>query len=93
MDHSHPSRGLILQLLRSAGGRTLADLQRDTGLSRSALRQHLILLERDGFVQERLLRGRTGRPPIFYQPTSAAEGSRPRAPGLYHHEVGGPSHG
>lgn len=69
----HPTRTHLLQLLRRSGGATLHDLQRRTGLSRSALRQHLTLLERDGLIRERLARGRTGRPPIVYEPAPAAE--------------------
>ena len=65
----------LIRLLREGGGATLNDLQRATGLSRSALRQHLTILERDGLIQEQLVRGRTGRPPIVYQLTPVGRGS------------------
>ncbi len=68
----HPTRSHLLRLIRGRGGATLRDLQQATGLSRSALRQHLTILERDGAVRERLLRGRAGRPPIVYEPSPAA---------------------
>jgi len=63
----HPTRALLLHLIHERGGATLRDLQQATGLSRSALRQHLTILERDGAVRERLMRGRVGRPPIVYE--------------------------
>lgn len=65
----------LIRLLRQHGGATLNDLQRATGLSRSALRQHLTVLERDGLIQEQLVRGKTGRPPIVYQLAPAGRGS------------------
>lgn len=65
----------LIRLLRQRGGATLNDLQRATGLSRSALRQHLTVLERDGLIQEQLVRGKTGRPPIVYQLAPAGRGS------------------
>ncbi len=68
----HPTRTHLFRLLGQRGGATLSDLQRATGLSRSALRQHLTVLERDGLIHERLVRGRTGRPPIVYEPAPAA---------------------
>lgn len=50
----------------------MSDLRREIGLSPTALRQQLTLLERDGLVQRALARGRPGRPAIVYQPTTAA---------------------
>ncbi len=69
----HPTRAHLLRLVRQRGGATLDDLQRETGLSRSALRQHLTFLERDGLIRERLARGRVGRPPIVYEPAPAPQ--------------------
>ncbi|MDR7426533.1 MAG: winged helix-turn-helix transcriptional regulator [Armatimonadota bacterium] len=67
-----PTRSQLLRIIRERGGVTLRDLQQATGLSRSTLRQHLTILQRDGAVRERLLRGRPGRPPIVYEPSPAA---------------------
>lgn len=72
METSTPTRDRIIQILRQSRGSTLADLRHELGLSPSALRQQLIILERDGFVHKSLLRGRSGRPPIVYQPADAA---------------------
>lgn len=66
----YPTRAEIVRLLRETGGCTLHDLVRQTGLSPSALRQQLLLLERDGLIRRALVRGRAGRPPIVYQLTS-----------------------
>ncbi len=72
MIDSLPTRTHLIHLIRERGGATLRDLQQATGLSRSTLRQHLTILERDGAVRERLLRGRAGRPPIVYEPSPAS---------------------
>jgi len=69
---SSPTRAQIMQILSRDRRSTLTDLRREMGLSPTALRQQLTLLERDGLVQRALVRGRPGRPPIVYQPTSAA---------------------
>mgnify|MGYP005859072091 CR=1 FL=1 len=74
----HPTRTRLVQVLRR-GGRTLADLQRETGLSRAAVRHHLLLLERDGLVVEAPARALRGRPPLIYQyrPSAPNEGRSP----------------
>jgi len=76
----HPTRIRLLQALRR-GGCTLADLQRETGLSRAAVRHHLLRLERDGLVAETPSRAPRGRPPLIfrYQPPAPSDG---RSPGL-----------
>jgi len=71
---SSPTRTQIMQILSRDRRSTLTDLRRETGLSPTALRQQLVLLERDGLVRRALVRGRPGqpgRPPIVYQPTAA----------------------
>jgi len=52
----------------------MADLQRETGLSRATLRHHLLRLERDGLVTETPSRAPRGRPPLIFR-------CRPGAPG------------
>ncbi len=81
MIESQPTRALLIRLLRQRGGCTVTDLQGLTGLSRSALRQHLTVLERDGLIRERLGRAGVGRPPIIYEPTSDI--LPPSAPGTH----------
>lgn len=67
MTGSSSTRAELLRLLRQAGGSTLRDLVRATGLSPSALRQQLTVLERDGLIHAALVRGRPGRPPLLYR--------------------------
>jgi len=69
---SSPTRSQIMEILSRDRRSTLADLRREMGLSPTALRQQLTVLERDGLVRRALVRGRPGRPSIIYQPTSAA---------------------
>lgn len=73
-----PTRTRILKILDRGRGATLADLRREMGLSSTALRQQLIVLERDGLVRRALVRGRPGRPAIVYQPASPS-GQGPEA--------------
>lgn len=57
----------------------MADLQRETGLSRATLRHHLLRLERDGLVTEAPSRAPRGRPPLVfrYRPTASGGGGSP----------------
>ncbi len=62
-----PTRERLVRLLSEAGGCTIADLQRLTGLSRSTLRQHLARLLRQGVIRGQLVRRAAGRPPRVYR--------------------------
>lgn len=64
---SSPTRAELLRLLRRVDGCTIRDLIQATGLSPSALRQQLTLLERDGLIHKTLVRGRLGRPPVLHR--------------------------
>src|SRR3989304_6719771 len=75
-----PTRAFLVRLLQQRGGATVTDLQTTTGLSRSALRHHLTLLERDGFVRERLVRSGAGGPPIVYELVPPSEGGGTQSP-------------
>jgi len=78
MAEMHPTRARILRLIRGSGGITLSELRRQTGLSRSTLRQHLSVLTRDGLVSAQFIRQRTGRPPLLYRLTPRAELAAPQ---------------
>jgi len=52
----------------------MADLQRETGLSRATLRHHLLHLERDGLVTETPTRAPRGRPPLIFRSRPGAIG-------------------
>ncbi|MDQ7843969.1 MAG: ArsR family transcriptional regulator [Armatimonadota bacterium] len=76
ISRAYPARTEMLRYLTASGPSTLKDLVAATGLSPSALRQHLMLLERDGLISRQVIRGRPGRPPIVY----AATPQRPPVP-------------
>ncbi|HRO10476.1 MarR family transcriptional regulator [Amaricoccus sp.] len=62
-----PSQKQFLALLLdSDSGLTVDDLSSETGLSRSAVNQHLAALERDGYVQRSLAKSTGGRPGNVY---------------------------
>jgi predicted ArsR family transcriptional regulator len=70
----------ILRHLPATGGRTLRELARRVKLSSSALRQHLIALERDGLVHRAVVRGRPGRPAFVYRRVTPSVALAPAGP-------------
>lgn len=73
MADRHPTRQRLLQLIRERGGCTISELRRETGQSRSTLRQHLSVLIRSGLVHGHFRRRPTGRPPLLYRLTLKAD--------------------
>ena len=73
------TRGELLTLLR-AGDRTVTELANLVGLTDNAVRAHLIVLERDGLVEQlpAIPQG-VGKPPTRYRSTAAADRLAPRA--------------
>lgn len=80
MSDQHPTRDRIVRLIRDRDGCTISELQRQTGLSRSTLRQHLSHLMRQGMLDGRMERRPTGRPPRIYRLTPRPE---PAVPATY----------
>lgn len=66
------TRGRIVSALRRLRGATAVDLAREFGLSTNAVRQQLVVLERDGFVAERSVRRGPTKPTLEYSLTPAA---------------------
>lgn len=67
MTVSGSSQRLVLtQLLERKSGATVDELVRAVGLSRTAVNQHLIALERDGYVRKAEPRKTGGRPQHMY---------------------------
>ncbi len=64
---TRPTREHLIECIRDHGSCTLSELQRQTGLSRSALRQHLSHLMRARLVTSTFGRRSTGRPPRLYR--------------------------
>jgi predicted ArsR family transcriptional regulator len=57
----------------------VSDLSSQLGISATATRQHLSILERDGLVQRKAVKEKIGRPKIFYSLTEKAESHFPKA--------------
>ncbi len=62
-------RELLLLLMEHKGGMTLEDLISSLGISRTAVTQHLVTLERDGLIRKGDSRKTGGRPSATYIPT------------------------
>ena len=73
------TRREIVDVLKRQAGGTVDELARALGLSPMCIRQHLALLERDGFVSPREVRRRTGRPHYFYTLTDKADELFPKS--------------
>lgn len=73
------TRQQILDHLRTAGEASVRDLAGRLGLTSTGVRQHLTVLEREGYVASRELRGRVGRPALSYSLTSLGEALYPKA--------------
>lgn len=56
----------ILEYIRRHGGATVRDLSSLLRLTATGIRQHLSVLEREGFVEVHEARGRVGRPALVY---------------------------
>lgn len=68
------TRFAILGILkRASDGATIEALAKDLGLATMTVRQHLTILERDGYVTFRQVRRPLGRPRHVYTITSAAD--------------------
>lgn len=71
------SRRGILELLKRNGTATIAQLATELELTGEGVRQHLLQLQREGFVEPKGKspgeRPRTGRPATYYQLTNAGD--------------------
>ncbi len=72
------SRGKIVAALRRRRSASAVDLAGDFGLSPNAVRQQLIMLERDGYVAERSVRRGPTKPTLEYSLTERAEALFPQ---------------
>jgi len=76
------SRRAILELLKRSGALTIAQLAESLQLTGEGVRQHLLQLQREGFVEAKGKasgdRPRTGRPATYYQLTVAGEHRFPK---------------
>ncbi len=72
------SRAEILDCLRRRDS-SVNDLSSKLGISPTATRQHLSILERDGLIKRTAVKEKMGRPKIFYSLTGKAENFFPKA--------------
>lgn len=72
------TRGKIVSELRRLGSASAADLARLFGLSPNAIRQQLVVLERDGLVIERPVRRGPTKPTLEFSLTKEADGLFPQ---------------
>jgi predicted ArsR family transcriptional regulator len=67
------TRGKIVEELHRLQSASAVDLARDLGLTPNAIRQQLLVLERDGLVSERSVRRGPTKPTLEFSLTSRAE--------------------
>ncbi len=72
------TRQEILDLLRRRHQATVKELGAELALTATGIRQHLMLLERDGLVASREERGNVGRPALVYRLTASGDGLYPK---------------
>ena len=69
---------VLNQLMEYTSGATLDELVAAVGLSRTAVNQHLMVLERDGYIQKSVPRKTGGRPQNVYVLTEAGTNLFPK---------------
>jgi len=72
------TRRRLIELLRTRGGCSIAELSRELGLTEMGVRRHLHKLERDGFVRSSPVRQAMGRPSYRYVLTASADDLFPK---------------
>lgn len=83
----HSTRREIVNLLRTTGSLTVAELGERLGITHVAVRRHLTALERDGLVGSVQERQPMGRPTRVYNLTDAAEDLFPKKYGALSVEI------
>lgn len=68
----------ILEYIQRQGQATVKELGKALGLTSTGVRQHLTVLERDGFIQTHEKRGRVGRPALVFTLTEKARALFPK---------------
>jgi predicted ArsR family transcriptional regulator len=72
------TRRRVLELLRVRGGQTVPDLVTALRLTRTAVVNHLAILQTEGFVKRQGLRRGARRPSVVYEATPAADALFPK---------------
>ncbi len=86
-EREQPIRQRILTELKKAGGLTCKDLAEFLNITPMGIRRHLMILERDGLVRYRTVRGSLGRPSHVYHLTEQADELFPKSYGQLANEL------
>lgn len=78
-DAMQATRQQILDYLRERGEANVRALGDFLELTATGVRQHLMILEREGLIASREVRGRVGRPALVYRLTDLGEARYPKA--------------
>ena len=73
------TRAQILRLLKIEGSKTVSELCQDLGLSSMGVRQHLLHLEKEGFIKHQAVKRGIGRPSYIYSLAEAGDELFPRS--------------
>lgn len=79
MNESHSTRKQILFILKTKGPLTVSELAEQIGVTEMAVRRQIYNLEKEGYIQARLLRQAVGRPTSQYHLTEKAEEMYPNS--------------
>jgi predicted ArsR family transcriptional regulator len=72
------TRKVILTMLKTQSPLSVSDMSKQLGITEMAVRRHLNTLERDGFLETRLVRQAMGRPASVYSLTEQADDLFPK---------------
>lgn len=67
-----PSQSRILSTLKRKGTVSVTLITREMGLAKTAVRKHLLAMEKRGLIERRLLPARRGRPALAFRLTTSA---------------------
>ncbi|WCN38400.1 helix-turn-helix transcriptional regulator [Aneurinibacillus uraniidurans] len=77
-DKSSSTRNQILHMLKIKGSMTVGEMAQELEITEMAVRRHLNTLERDKYIQTRLLRQAMGRPTNVYSLSQEADNMFPK---------------
>lgn len=74
----NPTRRRIIMILKKNGEMGVEDLSKEIGITAMGVRQHLLILERNGIVEYVTKKQGVGRPGFIYKLTESAENLFPK---------------
>lgn len=80
----NPTREKIILLLKKNGSMSIDEISKELGITSMGIRQHLLSLERKGFIEYVAKRHGIGRPAFLYKLTEKAEEYFPK----FYHQFG-----